>query len=312
MKQKVTAIISLFIFSIMFSQNLYASDLLEMDRGDGTKIEYYLVSSKSTEESLLVLIQGSDCNSVHSNKLINEAFPNVLPGADILTVEKYGIDATLQWNSDLERTDCPDKYIDKDSPEQRIKDYTQVLNALNKGGKYKRIVLVGGSEGAVIANILASQLSYIDSTVSLNGGGRRFIGDVLHSIEMQSPSVEAYNESANGFIGFSKHILNSKPFDLNMSGHGYRWWKSMLEIDQTMVLSKIDTPVLLIQSGKDKNVSVSLAKAQAEALSRNKPNITFKIYGELDHSFKPPGGTSEVGEVIHDIRLWLTQPIQGN
>jgi dienelactone hydrolase len=307
MKLKITSIMSLFIFSMMFSQNLHASDSLEMDRDDGTKIKYYLVSPKSTEGSLLVLIQGSDCNSVANNKRINEEFSNVLPEADILTVEKYGINTGLKWSDDPERTDCPDMYIEKDSAEQRVKDYTKVLDALNKDGKYKRIVLVGGSEGAVIGNILASQLSYIDYTVSLNGGGRRFIDDILHSIKSQSPSVEAYNESANGFIGFYKHILNSQPFDLNMSGHGYKWWKNMFEIDQTMVLSKIDTPVLLVQSGKDKNVSVSLAKAQAEALSRDKSNITFKTYRELDHSFKLPDGTSEVDKVIYDIRLWLKQ-----
>jgi alpha-beta hydrolase superfamily lysophospholipase len=86
-----------------------------------------------------------------------------------------------------------------------------------------------------------------------------------------------------------------------MNGHGYKWWKNMFEIDQTMVLSKIDTPVLLVQSGKDKNVSVSLAKAQAEALSIGKSNITFKTYAELDHSFKLPDGTSEVEKVIRDI-----------
>lgn len=78
--------------------------------------------------------------------------------------------------------------------------------------------------------ILTSKLNYVDSTVSINGGGRKFIGDILHSIEIQSPSVEAYNTSANDFTGFSKHILNSDPFDLNMSGHGYKWWKGMLGV----------------------------------------------------------------------------------
>lgn len=307
MRQRVTSAIAVLVFSIITSQSLYASSSLEMDRDDGTKINYYLTSSDSTNKSLLVLIQGSDCNSVYNNKLINEKFSTVLPKADILTVEKYGIDASLKWNSDVERSDCPEVYIDRDSPEQRIEDYLQVLGALNKNEKYKRVVLLGGSEGAVVANMLASQLSYIDSTIALNGGGRRFLDDVLHSIESESPSVEAYNESANGFIAFSKHIINSEPFDLSMSGHGYRWWKSMFEIDQTMLLSKIDTPVLLIQSGKDKNVSVSLAKAQATKLTRDKANITFKIYERLDHSFKLPDGTSEVDEVIHDIGLWLTQ-----
>jgi hypothetical protein len=55
-----------------------------------------------------VLIQGSDCNSVYHNKLINDDFSKVVAGANVLTVEKYGVDSNLRWNNDLKRTDCPD------------------------------------------------------------------------------------------------------------------------------------------------------------------------------------------------------------
>lgn len=307
MKYTIWPVLSWLILNMALSGHLYARSSQTMDRGDGTQIHYYLNASEGTGDSLLVLIQGSDCNSVYHNPRIKGRFSRVLPDADILMVEKYGLDASLPWNDQSERADCPVIYIEKDSPLQRVQDYARVLNAVTKDGAYDRVVLLGGSEGAVVANLLASQLDYIDATVALNGGGRKFIDDVLHSIKSQSPSNDAYNEAANGLIGFSKHILNSQPFEIKMSGHGYAWWRSMFEIDQTDVLLAIDTPVLLIQAEKDQSVSVRSAMAQASRVSDRKLAITFKTYPDLDHAFKRADGSSGIDNVVQDIRLWLEE-----
>jgi len=310
MKFRKMVIISLSFLLLILSMSLRASTTFKIERVDGTEIKYYLKTSKphQSTETLLVIIQGSDCNSVYHNKLINSQFSSVIPSADILTVEKYGIDSNLKWDDNPERKDCPKDYIVNDSAGQRVDDYQQVLDYLNQNGQYKRVVLLGGSEGAVIANILTSKSSHVDLTISLNGGGRWFIDDVLHSIKVQSSSNESYNESANGFIGFSKHVLTSEPFELEMSGHGYKWWRSMFEIDQTLVLEKITTPVLIIQAESDLNVSGQLAQIQADMLTEIKPNFTYKTYSDLDHSFQLPDGTSKVDTIIHDIKLWLAQP----
>jgi len=305
MNIKALTLFVMLITQAVCSQGLPAAESFKIARNDGTNITYYLLAQDNPEKTLLVLIQGSDCNSVRHNKRINSEFPGVMPQASILTVEKYGISAELPWSNASERDDCPAAYIENDSPKQRVKDYTQVLSTLRKERKYKRIILLGGSEGAVVANLLASELPYINATVSLNGGAPRFIDDVLHNIKSQSPSAEAYQEAANGFTGFYKHILNSEPFELSMSGHGYRWWRNMFEIDQTAILSKVETPLLLIQSGMDKNVSVRLAQEQATELSKDQPNIEFKMYNNLDHSFKRPDGSSRVDDVVQDIKSWL-------
>ncbi len=307
MKTKYLPAFILSLLSMTAFGVLQAAEQSTIKRSDGTEIHFYLSDAELPGDVLLVLIQGSDCNSVYRNDRINNEFSQVLPGADVLTVEKYGIDSGLEWSDDPERGDCPDAYIENDSPEQRVMDYTQVIGELRKDREYKQTVLLGGSEGAVVANHLTAELDYIDATVSINGGGRRFIDDVLHSIASQALSDEEYHESSKGFLGFYNHILNSEPFAMNVSGHGYRWWRSMFEIDQTALLSQIDTPVLLVQAGMDKNVSVELAVEQAKILSRDKPNITFRVYEELDHSFEKPDGTSGVEQVIEDIKLWLSR-----
>lgn len=114
-------------------------------------------------------------------------------------------------------------------------------------------------------------------------------------------------QSANAFIGFSEHIASSEPFELDMSGHGFKWWKSMFELDQTKTLAAIDTPVLIIQSQRDENVSPELAEIQAATLQKTKTNITYKPYANLDHGFRRPDGVRDADKVIEDIKQWLQQ-----
>ncbi|MDC9595264.1 acyl-CoA thioester hydrolase/BAAT C-terminal domain-containing protein, partial [Xenorhabdus sp. IM139775] len=76
--------------------------------------------------------------------------------------------------------------MQNDSPSKRVKDYLIVLNQLKN--KYHHIVLLGGSEGAIVTNMIASQADFITAAISMNGGGRFFIDDVIHSIQRESPA----------------------------------------------------------------------------------------------------------------------------
>jgi len=100
MKFRDMTIILISISLIMLSMSLQASRTFQIERDNGTEINYYLKTSKlkNETETLLIIIQGSDCNSVYHNKLINSRFSNIIPSADVLTIEKYGIDSNLKWD----------------------------------------------------------------------------------------------------------------------------------------------------------------------------------------------------------------------
>ncbi|MGU5717641.1 hypothetical protein ACV1DK_20525, partial [Aeromonas taiwanensis] len=53
----------------------------------------------------------------------------------------------------------------------------------------------------------------------------------------------------------AEHVLNSKPFELDVSGHGYHWWHQALSIDQLDTLKKVKSPLLIVQGGRDPSVS---------------------------------------------------------
>ncbi|MCC0182758.1 prolyl oligopeptidase family serine peptidase [Aeromonas hydrophila] len=302
---KIRAIFLLLLF-LTFTSN--ADDIITRtaSRDDGSPISYYLVQHSHDTDTLLLILQGSDCNSVLNIDSILSDYKDVWPEADVLLVEKYGINRNLKYSTDPARKDCPAQYLEKDNPAQRVADIMAVLDIVRKNGQYKIFILLGGSEGAVIANLVTADVDYIDATIAFNGGGRWFIDDVSHSIAAEHKNIEAARKDIDGFKGFAEHVLNSKPFELDVSGHGYHWWQQMLSIDQLDTLKKVKSPLLIIQGGIDTSVSPQKTDELLQRLKDlGKNNIEYRRYEKLDHGLKDSYGKSQRKEVISDMNIWL-------
>lgn len=293
---------------LIFTCSISATEIMARtaSRDDGSHISYYLVQHSDKTDTLLLILQGSDCNSVLNIDSILSDYKIVWPEADVLLVEKYGIDSKLKYSTDPARKDCPAQYLEKDSPAQRVADIKTVLDTVRKDGQYKTLILLGGSEGAVIANLMTADVDYINATIAFNGGGRWFIDDVSHSIAVKHKNPAAARKDVDDFKGFAEHFLNSKPFELDVSGHGYHWWKQMLSIDQLDTLIKVNSPLLIIQGGMDTSVSPQKTDEMMQRLKElGKSNIEYRYYEALDHGLKDSDGKSLRKKVVSDINFWL-------
>lgn len=298
----------IFLLLLMLTCSISATEIMTRtaSRDDGSPISYYLVQHAHDTDTLLLILQGSDCNSVLKIESILTEYKNVWPEADILLIEKYGINRKLKYSKDAERKDCPAQYLEKDNPAQRVADINTVLGIVRKDGQYKKLILLGGSEGAVIANLVSADIDSIDATIAFNGGGRWFIDDVSHSIAVKHKNPEAARKEIDGFKGFAEHVLNNKPFELDVSGHGYHWWQQMLSIDQLDTLKKVKSPLLVVQGGMDTSVSSQKTDEMMQRLKElGKNNIEYRRYEALDHGLKDSDGKSLRKEIIRDINIWL-------
>ncbi|BEL79480.1 TPA: alpha/beta hydrolase family protein [Serratia marcescens] len=282
------------------------SAALTLLREDKSSIRYYLDAAVPGETSpaLLVILQGSDCNSVRHIRLVTP-MRQVLPAADLLTVEKYGIDDTLPYREEVPRQDCPDAFVQHDTPQRRVSDVTRVLQAVIARNGYQKVVVLGGSEGAVIASLVTASSGLVDATLAFSGGGRWFIDDVRHSV------ADAPKEEKAGLNAFLQQVLTAPPFPLNASDHGYAWWHGMLNIDQLATLRSIKTPVLIVQGDQDRAVSPgAVGKMIAELRADGKTNITYLNYPALDHVMRRENGESEMTRVVADMRAWLEKQLR--
>ncbi len=279
----------------------------EITRDDGSRIQFYLEhkSVKNRADTLLLYLQGSDCNSVVHDKFLHNSAQAVWPSADVLTVEKRGITAKLPYSAEGERQDCPAEYIQRDNPQQRVADIQVILNSVLSQHRYKNVVALGGSEGAQIAGMIASVSDAVNVAVLINSGGRHFLDDVLHNIALTSPP-DAREAALHGFNEFVTQILTAEPFAVEASNHGYSWWRSMLTYDQQNILRSINGPMLIIQSGLDQSVSPEAVAAMIENLrSLGKTNLDFVVYPDLDHGLINSAGISMADKVARDINQWL-------
>lgn len=289
------------------SSQVTHTDPVSVIRDDGSRVRYYLELSdnESHSKTLFLFLQGSDCNSVRHMPVI-DIIKSISPDADILTIEKYGITEELPYSMH-ERDTLPQGYAEHDNPRQRASDAGRVTEALAKEYGYEKMLVLGGSEGATVACMLASECRHVDATITLGGGGRFFIDDVVTSIRATDAPEDEKEKEIEGFGQFAQYILSQDDIaGFSMGGHGFGYWKTMLSTDQQEIISHIDTPMLILQGGKDQSASPEKTTEMVEELKRaGKTNIDYYIYPEYDHSLS--FGTDEHARerVIDDIRKWI-------
>ena len=296
----------LFITECAFSQTITTNPLI-LEREDGSLITYYLETrnDKKYSKDLFIFFQGSDYNSVRNIPNMNKIKP-ILPDADILTIEKYGITDALPYSNDY-RYSFPKEYLDFDNPTQRVSDANMVITSLMKNFSYEKIFVLGGSEGATIAFLLASKYNYVYATITIGSGGRYFIDDIIQTI-MCSDELpeEKKKENIEGIKQFSQYILSHDTLDFSMNDHGFLWWKNMFSLDSQEVINNISTPLLILQGGKDDSASPEKAIEMIQALRQSgKTNIDYLFYPEYDHSLNLSFDDKAAETVFLDIQRWI-------
>ena len=165
---------------------------------------------------------------------------------------------------------------------------------------------LGGSEGAVVANLLASHSRNVDATIAFNGGGQWFLNDMLHSLASEPVPAAQRRAAEQGLRSFAR-VLASPPQAMNTSGHGHRgaacWnWTSSRRCDAG--------PVLILQ-GRRRRLCVAAGNAVhggAPAAAGNR-NIDYRAYPGLDHAMTGPDGISRMPEVVDDMAAWLRRTL---
>lgn len=273
-------------------------------RQDGSAVHYYLLHRQAEPtRKLLVLIQGSDCNSARNNRFMVDTFGGAFPDHDILLVEKYGITDALPFNDrDGERADSPAETMLNDSLSVRVSDYAAVLDRLK--GEYDTVLLLGGSEGATVAEHTALASPAVDAVVAVNGGGRFFLDDVTDSFRNSPQQLE--ESQLAGFLAFTDAVKrNEVENDVLVSQHGMRWWREFLAADAQQVLNGQTKPVLVIQTLNDTNVSVTSFKQMQKAVGNQM--VTFRTFDNLDHYFKDTDGNRHTAQILAVIRDWYAR-----
>lgn len=166
--------------------------------------------------------------------------------------------------------------------ENYIQDVNSWVDKLTEDKRFKNIIIVGHSEGALIGAVSAAEKD-IKAFISIAGVGEG-AADTLRR-QLKAQGQEVYQESAPILENLEKGIMTEDTpkeleslFRLSVQPYLISWFK----YDPSVVISKITCPVLIIQGNNDLQVTVD----DAAKLHAGNPESKLVIIDNMNHILK--------------------------
>lgn len=254
----------------------------------------------------LVLVHGSGPNdrdeTIGPNKIFKDmAWGLASKGIAVLRYDKRTFKHAKQLTPDL-----VDKMTVK---EEVIDDALLALNLMRKteGVDPKRVFYLGHSLGATIAPRIGEQDNKLAGIIMMAGITRSIEETILDQFtylynldgnitEQQKAELNDLKEKVDK-LKDPKFIENISRQDLPLA-MPVAYWKDLHNNDPVAIVKTLNTPILVLQGGRDYQVLESKDyKGWKDALN-NKENATFKVFPELNHLFIAGEGKSSPQEYM--------------
>ncbi|HUH51650.1 MAG TPA: alpha/beta hydrolase [Flavobacterium sp.] len=276
---KQISLIFLFLLSLnVFSQDqiFYTQDLRVNTLIDGT----LYTPEDENKNSLVILIAGSGPTDRNGN---NTAMPNnslkfLAQGLAQNGISVYSYDKRL-----FEIAKIPNFKEEDLSFQDFIQDAIDVVNYFKKEKTYKKIIVVGHSEGSLIG-MVASREAKADGFISLAGAGFSIDNALVFQINQNAPQFLEETKSILATLKKGNTVADVDPslyslFRPSVQPYVISW----LQYDPKQEIKKLNKiPVMIINGSADIQVQVS----EAEALKEAKPNAKYLIIQDMNHVLK--------------------------
>lgn len=268
----------------------------------------------------IVLVHGSGPNdqdeSIGPNKLFKDlAWGLASRGVAVLRFVKR----TEHYRGQLSPADIAS--VEQESNE----DVRTAVSLLEKtpGIDPKRIAIAGHSLGGLLAPTVAASDARVGAIIIL-AGPTRSAGQIKREQTRylvgpwglsEEQATEAIREANT--IAARLDAPDLKPDEV-VDGIAGRYWIDLREHHGAKVIGQLSIPVLVLQGGRDYQVTAEDLEGWKKALL-GKANATFKLYPDLNHHFMPGQGPSTPQEylapnhvpqeVVDDLATWVSKAL---
>ncbi len=188
----------------------------------------------------------------------------------------------------------------------------------------ERIFVVGHSLGGTVAPRVAASEPSIAGLVILAGGAQPLHWNIVRQVRYlaslapetaatSEPVIKTLSEQAE--LVDSPELSASTPTSDLPFGTPASYWLDLRTYDPVAVAAALDQPVLILQGGRDYQVTVEDDLEQWKSGLTQRPQVTIRVYPADNHLFFPGSGPSSPAEyepvqhmdpaVIIDIADWL-------
>jgi len=243
------------------------------DKADAPSYRLELGNENSSDIAIF-FVSGSGCASIkHRLSPFFEPIRGKV-NATVFVLQKRAIEEENRTGSacsaDFRKTD----FIGQSIADQREFIDTQ-LALLSV--KPKAVVLMGASEGAVVAAKIANADRRVTHLGLIGGGGTT----VRENLKALSRSTWYLRNPETGFADIARDPNNT---DAKVWGHSYKYWASLLDVDIGNELMQLDIPIVAAMGEKDEAVPVDAARRlQTRFEESGKKNLVLLIYPNANH-----------------------------
>ena len=266
----------LFVFFLTFN-SLFANDYKILSF-DNHPIHGTLVNSNELSPFLAIIIAGSgptdrdgNNSSMKSNYLKMLAEELNKNGISSFRYDKRGVSKSL---GDI-KSPNEIQFLDY------VNDVKSIINHFKDTKKYKKIVIIGHSEGSLIG-MLASK-SIADGFISIAGAGVDYLTLIQRQLSNRAPYIKSMSDPIIEQLKKNKLVDSVPPMLNNLFGTNLqRFLIDASSFDPAAEISKLVIPILIIQGTNDIQVEVKDAEILHTASSKSK----LKIIQGMNHVFR--------------------------
>lgn len=292
--------------------------------GKGTEWELngMLTLPKNAAEKLpaVVLIQGSGGHDMDEAAFAYKPFKDIAEylasrGIAVLRYDKR----TFTYSSEMAKN-----YKDITIKEETIDDAIAAADLLKNDSRIasEKIFILGHSLGGMVAPRIDAEGGNFAGIIICAGSPRR-LADIWYDQQIaelntlpddQKETWQAQIDECMGYFNQFKYMPDEETKKYTLVGASGYYYKDLDAYPSNEYLKNTDKPVLIMQGGKDFQVSADKDFMQYQELLQDKANVTFKLYPNLNHFFitSKTGTISEYtkrdtvnSEVLKDIADWI-------
>jgi len=282
---------------------------LKVQRMSDSYIDVYY-NKPPTDKKMPIMIacqgSGTDDNTEGFLGLIGQ-FKDKVVG---MTIEKEGVNFGDQGDS------VRVAYRENNTIYNRLYDYLRVLEYLKAHATWwdGNVYVIGGSEGGLLAGMLASYYPNVKGLAILSFGGAMTFGEAWpiasgNQAKQDGKATQAAIEKEEKATWDSlKRIYNDPVFSKSYSGmdNSYAWWRSIMNLRLQNVLIDLNIPIFVGQGTNDMMVPIESARKLERAFKdAGKTNLFYKEYQSYAHDFSDENGNSHLVTVFTEAITYL-------
>lgn len=243
---------------------------------DGGKAPSYTLrfDEGSTPDVIIFFISGSGCASVKHRLAPFFAPIRKSMNAVVFSLQKRAIDEEDRTGAFCSQSFHTTDYVEKTIADQREFIESQLATA---SPKPKAVVLLGASEGAVVAAKIAASDSRVTHVGLIGGGGTT----MRENLKVLSKTTWYLRSPDNSFAAIANDPENTIS---QVWGHSYKYWASLLDINIGDELITLDIPIVAAMGEKDEAVPLESAQElQTRFNKSSKSNLLLLVFPNANH-----------------------------